>query len=64
MNYGADWIHPARTTTQVRCTGPNCTPDGVPGPLVMACTVDENGWCAACARTADDSNTQLRMEAQ
>ena len=62
MNYTADWIAPWRTTEQVRCAGPHCTPDGVPGTLVMACTVDENGYCTACARSADDDSTRLRME--
>lgn len=62
MNYDADWKPPWRTVEQARCRGVNCTPEGVPGTLVMASTLDDNGWCAACARTADDTHRELRLE--
>ena len=62
MRYGADWTPPWRTTDQVRCAGPNCNQGDLPGDLVMACTVDDKGYCASCARSADDDSTRLRME--
>ena len=61
MNYGPGWRPPWRHTEQARCKGPNCTQKGVPGALVMACTLDAQGWCTACSRTADDSHTELRL---
>ena len=64
MNYSDDWTHPARTTAQARCNGLNCTPEGVPGTLVMACTLSDEGLCAACARTAAEADRhELRMAA-
>lgn len=51
MRYDEHWVHPARTMVQARCVGPNCTPDGLPGKLVMACTLDAEGLCVSCART-------------
>lgn len=62
MIYDEHWQHPARTVHQARCQGPNCTPEGLPGKLVMAVTLDERGWCASCARTVDDTHTKLRLD--
>jgi hypothetical protein len=62
MNYSDAWVPPWRTTEQARCKGPNCNPGDLPGCLVMACTLDENGWCASCARSADTSDRELRLE--
>lgn len=61
MRYDDDWVPPWRTTEQARCKGPNCTQAGVPGSLVMTCTLNDDGWCTACARSADDSHTELRL---
>lgn len=61
MRYDDAWIPPWRTTEQARCQSPICTPDGVPGNLVMACTLNEDGWCASCARSVDESHRELRM---
>ena len=63
MIYDYEWTPPWRTTEQARCAGPNCNPGDLPGKLVMACTLDENGYCASCGRSADDDHTRLRMDA-
>lgn len=61
MRYDDSWVAPWRTTEQARCKHAACTQDGLEGSLVMACTLNADGWCAACARTADDSHTELRL---
>lgn len=61
MTYGADWTPPWRPgLPQVRCQGPNCTQAGV-GMLVVEITLTD-GLCAQCARTADDSHRELRLD--
>lgn len=62
MKYDADWIPPWRQTEQARCKGEGCTSDGAhPGTLVIASTLDPDGLCAACGRTAADDHTRLRL---
>lgn len=61
MRYDDDWVAPWRTVEQARCMSPICAPEGVPGTLVMAVTLDEQGWCASCARTVDESHRELRL---
>lgn len=62
MIYGQDWVHPARTTEQARCAGRLCQGEGIPGLLVMACTLDAEGLCASCARTpASEDDYELRL---
>lgn len=61
MRYDDDWIPPWRVgLPQARCQGPNCTPEGVPGRLVVASTLNERGWCVNCARDVDDTDRRLR----
>lgn len=62
MRYDDAWIPPWRTTQQARCKLGACTQDGVPGTLVMACTLNEDGWCAACSMTADTTHQELRLD--
>lgn len=60
MRYDDDWIPPWKPgQPQARCQGPNCQPPGVPGLLCVASTLDDHGQCAACARTADDTDRRL-----
>lgn len=62
MNYGPDWVPPWRVgLPQSRCQGPLCTPDGVPGLLCVAMTLDERGWCVQCAWTPADEDEQRLM---
>ena len=61
MIYDNSWRPPWRHAEQARCKHGACTQEGVPGSLVMACTLNADDWCAACARTADDSHTELRL---
>lgn len=62
MKYDENWIPPWRCAEQARCQGQGCTSDGAhPGKLVIASTLDENGWCAACGRSADESGRGLRL---
>ena len=57
------WVPPWRPgLPQARCQSANCTPDGVPGTLVVAITLSPEGYCAACARTVDDTHTKLRLD--
>lgn len=59
------WVPPWRAgLPQARCTGPNCTQDGVPGLLCVAATLDERGWCAQCRRSpASEDEQRLRLDA-
>jgi hypothetical protein len=54
VRYTDDWVPPWRTREQARCVGPNCTQEGVPGLLVMACTLDADGFCVACAASVGE----------
>jgi hypothetical protein len=45
---------------QARCQGSSCTPDGCSGMLVVASTLID-GLCAACARTVDTADRELRL---
>lgn len=63
LTYGPDWIAPwTPGLPQARCTGPNCTEPGLPGTLCVAITLTDDGLCASCARTADDSHRELRLD--
>lgn len=65
MIYDENWVHPARTTEQARCVGRLCQGEGLPGKLVMACTLNAEGLCANCRRgPGDDDRHQLRMGAK
>lgn len=63
MDYSdSGWIPPWREgLPQARCVGKNCSPEGVPGRLVVAITLDKDGLCRPCAQTADDSHTWMRL---
>lgn len=55
-----DWIPPWRKgLPQARCSNPACTEVQGVGKLVVALTLDEHGWCAACARSVDDDRGLL-----
>ncbi len=63
----AGWIPPWRVgLPQARCGGRLCQGEGMPGKLVVAITLDDDGLCASCARTpakADDYLLSLDLEA-
>lgn len=62
MRYDDSWVPPWRQTEQARCKGDGCTHTGtLPGCLVIASTLDPDGLCAACGRTADETHRELRM---
>ena len=61
LDYGDGWVNPGKPGQPLaRCQAPDCTPEGVPGCLVVASTLDEQGRCASCARDADDTSRLLR----
>lgn len=59
MIYDEHWVPPWREgLPQARCEGKNCTPDGLPGNLVVAITLT-NGLCASCNRDAENDRREL-----
>ncbi len=63
MNFGPDFIPPWRPgLPQVRCArGADCFAEAGPGRgvLVVAVTVDEDGWCAVCAAKVETPTLRL-----
>jgi hypothetical protein len=59
MNYGPNWVHPARTTEIGTCVGKNCVQEGLPPKRVMACTLSPEGLCAGCARTPEADEARV-----
>lgn len=57
------WTPPWRPgLRQAICKGPNCTQVEGVGTLVVAMTLDDNGYCTSCARTVDQSHRELRLD--
>lgn len=47
MKHDEGWVNPARTTAKAMCSNSDCR--SAPPHIILACTVDERGYCRECA---------------